>query len=357
MRNHYYFLDFLRGLAALAVCLFHASSLTHVLLFGHAYLAVDFFFMLSGFVLTLSHENKGTFGQFVISRVIRLYPMVLAAVAIGFIGLSIRKCLEPDFTVAASDLITALILNGLLIPGPDATGFNNALFPANPVLWSLFFELLANLVWWVFLRQRLRRLLIAMAFSGLTVAALGIVNGTIEVGYSWGLVHAITGFARALFGFCVGALIFLYRPRLLAEAERLPHIVVLIFLLVVSGPHQAGNPLLYDLIGLFLLLPAVLYSAAAMPEGKDNGLWRMAGRISYPLYTLHFPVLAISYAVTSALGFDLGMGFYAIVLMTVIAAHETAKRYDEPMRRKLSGLRSKYLPQGADQEPAVYKLS
>jgi len=356
MKSHLYFLDFLRGLAALAVCLLHVSSLTHVAFFSSAYLAVDFFFMLSGFVLTLSHENKGTFGQFLISRLIRLYPMVPLAVGIGALGLVLKTCIEPDFTVTAADLMTATMLNGLLLPGPDSASFDHALFPANPALWSLFLELLTNLFWWVFLRQRFARLLIATAVSGLTVAALAVALGTTEFGFAWGLAHLVGGFCRALFGFCVGALICRYRPQLKNSKKFLPYGVVLILLLVVSGPGQTRDPLPYDLASLFLLLPAVLYAAAAVPGGANNKVWQIAGRCSYPLYLLHFPAYLLSAEIAIALRINLGLGFFAVVLMIVAVAHELAKNYDEPIRRKLSGLRAKYASQQGPSRPAGVEL-
>src|SRR5688572_5964759 len=88
-KPHFETLDGLRGVAALAVLVAHASAI----LLGESVvprqlLAVQFFFMLSGFVMAYSYEQKLLFGMpfrdFILRRVIRLYPMILLGALLGF---------------------------------------------------------------------------------------------------------------------------------------------------------------------------------------------------------------------------------------------------------------------------------
>src|SRR6187455_297893 len=91
-KPHYQILDGLRGVAAIIVVFFHlaeplASSRLHNVV-NHGYLAVDFFFMLSGFVIGYAYDdrwNKMSIGKFFKLRLVRLQPMVIMGMIIGAI--------------------------------------------------------------------------------------------------------------------------------------------------------------------------------------------------------------------------------------------------------------------------------
>ena len=90
-KPHYEILDGLRGVAAVMVIIFHlfeahagGSHLTQII--NHGYLAVDFFFMLSGFVIGYAYDdrwNRMTVGTFFKRRIIRLHPMVIMGSIVG----------------------------------------------------------------------------------------------------------------------------------------------------------------------------------------------------------------------------------------------------------------------------------
>ena len=97
MKRHFEVLDGLRGTAAFAVVLFHIFEWLFPRYadnpLRHAYLAVDFFFMLSGFVIGYAYDDrwpKMKIGEFLRTRLIRLHPLVLLGVAIGVFGLLVR---------------------------------------------------------------------------------------------------------------------------------------------------------------------------------------------------------------------------------------------------------------------------
>lgn len=93
IKPHYPILDGLRGVAAIIVVTFHLAEplgTSHLdILVNHGYLAVDFFFLLSGFVMGYAYDDrwgKMTVGSFLKRRVERLQPMVILGMTLGAIG-------------------------------------------------------------------------------------------------------------------------------------------------------------------------------------------------------------------------------------------------------------------------------
>ncbi len=159
-RPHYQLLDGLRGVAALMVVLYHIfegfafAEATNgagdgiITIFNHGYLAVDFFFMLSGFVISYAYDgrwNKMNIGQFFKRRLIRLHPMVIMGAIIGAATFWIGGCAAWSGERAGfSNIIIALVLGMLLIPAYPGARYdvrgNGEMFSLNGPSWSLFFE-------------------------------------------------------------------------------------------------------------------------------------------------------------------------------------------------------------------------
>ncbi len=92
-KPHFVVLDGLRGVAALCVVIFHFSEMViwnySKLWIGHGFLAVDFFFCLSGFVLGYAYDDRVAtmgLGHFFRMRLIRLQPMVVFGAVLGVIA-------------------------------------------------------------------------------------------------------------------------------------------------------------------------------------------------------------------------------------------------------------------------------
>ena len=151
-KPHYDLLDGLRGVAALMVIFYHVfeafatSPIDQQ--FNHGYLAVDFFFILSGFVIGYAYDDRWktmTTKDFIKRRLIRLHPMVVLGAVLGVIAFYIQGCEKWDGThVSISMVMLALLINLFLIPavpgsGPEIRG-NGEMFPLNGPSWSLFFE-------------------------------------------------------------------------------------------------------------------------------------------------------------------------------------------------------------------------
>ncbi|HSU19545.1 MAG TPA: acyltransferase family protein, partial [Acidobacteriaceae bacterium] len=181
-------LDALRGIAALAVVEYHATALSaHA--FRHGYLAVDFFFVLSGFVLSYAYGDRLAEGwstaSFMKARFIRLWPLNTLGL---LLGLLLGVAHHPlDAALLRTILLNLIFLPSRLLP-------HGSWFPVNPVAWTLFFELFSNLFHVLFLRRARSGVLIAVVcLSGAVYAQRILVAGSADIGIN---VAAIDGFAR-----------------------------------------------------------------------------------------------------------------------------------------------------------------
>ena len=141
-KPHYDILDGLRGVAAIMVVWFHlfeAYATSHLdQRINHGYLAVDFFFILSGFVIGYAYDDrwkkKMSVKDFLKRRLIRLHPMVVMGAVIGAVMFYFQGCSVWDVSaVSLSMLLTATLLNALLIPatpGSEIRGLGE-MYPLN----------------------------------------------------------------------------------------------------------------------------------------------------------------------------------------------------------------------------------
>jgi peptidoglycan/LPS O-acetylase OafA/YrhL len=279
-------LDGLRGVAAGVVLAIH----THAMFAGglglsHGYLAVDFFFLLSGFVLAHAYAPRMAAGLGLAGlmrlRLARLYPLVLVGTVLGS-GAALL-----DGAPGPAEWWRALGHAVLLLPLDDpAVGFS--LWPLNPPSWSLLWEGLGSALFgallWRLTVPGLARLTLAAALL-LAIAAIGY--GTLEVGNL--APNFAGGPARALFGFTAGVLLFRWRANGAAAGTALPlplSAAALVALLAMPG---VANRALYDLAAVLFAFPLLLLAAAGAT--RVGSAWLLAARLSFPLYILHSPVL------------------------------------------------------------------
>lgn len=289
-------LDGLRGIAALLVSIGHISSATGAgPLLGHAYLAVDMFFMLSGYVIARQYEARMASGlhplQFLALRLKRLWPTMAIGAAIGLIAFS------GDNTPEASLWAFAMALLFIPISHPIAA------FPTNPPAWSICFELVANLFHAVALR--FIGIVGLSAIAGLSAAVLIVWAPGINVST---LPFAL---ARLLFSYCAGILIW----RVCGERTMLPAWAGLTLLpaaIVMTGvlPWEAR---LVDMAFVFLLCPIIVLSGIAMPIPAGR-FFRWLGAISFPLYAVHYPVAMV----LGKAGFGAGVMIPAALLIATL---------------------------------------
>lgn len=155
-KPHYHILDGLRGVAALTVVWFHifeAFATSHLdQQINHGYLAVDFFFILSGFVMGYAYDDRWKtmkVKEFFWRRLIRLHPMVVMGTLIGAIMFYFQGCPAWDVSkISVAMLLVATVISALLIPATPGTEIRGVgeMFPLNGPSWSLFFEYIGTLV-------------------------------------------------------------------------------------------------------------------------------------------------------------------------------------------------------------------
>jgi peptidoglycan/LPS O-acetylase OafA/YrhL len=343
MKRHFEILDGLRGIAALSVVFLHLMEATYpgasINPFPHAYLAVDFFFMLSGFVIAYAYDKRWTtlsITEFFRIRVIRLHPLVVLGLVFG----GIIYWLNPFCTVSAQDnnllFSTALLLGSFLIPVPPLANRSDITHPLNGPSWSLFLEYLAYLFYAVFGHKLTQKKLgCCIAFSGLALLVTSIVMGNLHGGWGWSNIWM--GPIRVSFPFLAG--IFLYRSNFRLTIPYAYPILSILLLLVFEAPATAYNGI-YEAVCVIVVFPVILVIGAGAPlQACWKKICRLSGELSYPIYILHAPLLYLFGSWVSAEAHtSLTIKFVAIcVVAAIILLSWLALRFfDEPLRKWLN---------------------
>ncbi|QDK33684.1 acyltransferase family protein [Sphingomonas sp. IC081] len=332
--GHFGGLDGLRGVAAMAVAANHAYRLLGFQLLAHGYMAVDFFFILSGFVISHAYQERlrggMTLGRFVQARVDRLYPMVILGVGAGALALVLGLGFEW------SAVLPAAVLQVLLLPAPFLHAYDDFIWPLNPPAWSLFWEVLASLAFGLGL-FRLGNRVLAGIFLGfaLWLGAAALRWSTVEVGYV--AANALEGLPRTAVSFTLGMLIWRgCKAGLLDRLRNRPApalwLVAALLMAVFLIPGRSGY---VDMLLILVILPGLLLAGVLC--GAASGVWNWAGRISYPLYLVHFPILfAIEPFVRPDMSaVERGLWFAGYLLAALVGGWLAAVCWDEPVRRAL----------------------
>jgi len=286
-RTRFVALDGLRGVAALAVLALHVPPLDRVV--PHGYLAVDLFFMMSGFVVAHAYEDRlrsgWSLGDFIRVRIVRLWPLYLLGTLIGA-AVFASAVDGPVMAAALAMMIAAAVL---LIPLP--LGHDVQIFNLNRPAWSLFFEMAANLLYGAFARRLSERVLVILVIVGActVVGAFGLA-GTGSLGHHGDSLFG--GAARILFGFPVGVLFHrLYRSGRLTVRIPAP-LILLIFLATLAAPDLDRLNGWLDAGVVILIFPLLVAGAVgAEVNARTASAFAFLADLSYPLYILHGPIL------------------------------------------------------------------
>ena len=363
-KPHYELLDGLRGVAALVVMWYHVfegfatSPIDQG--FNHGYLAVDFFFILSGFVIGYAYDDRWqrslTTKEFFKRRLIRLHPMVIMGVVLGAITYFVQGSERWDGThVATSVVMLAMLLNLFLIPAVPGTAVdvrgNNEMYPLNGPNWSLFFEYIGNILYALFIRKLSTRwlaVLVALAGIGLASYAIGNGSGYGHLGVGWSLsgTNFPGGMLRLLFAFSAGLLMSrVFKPVHIRGAFWLCSLGVIVLLCMphVGGADRLWLNGLYDSVCVILIFPLLVWLGAS-GKATDNGTSRICkfcGDISYPVYVVHYPFMYLFYAWLwggeEKIPFSKAWPAALLVFFGSIAlTYLILKVYDEPVRRWLA---------------------
>ncbi len=357
-KSHYQILDGLRGVAALTVVIFHTfeayanGDRFHQIL-NHGYLAVDFFFLLSGFVVAYAYDDRWgrmTQWDFYKRRLIRLQPMVIVGNVIGAALFYFQSC--PMFSLVSGTPIWKMLIVMLvgftlipLLPSMDIRGWKE-MHPLDGPAWSLFFEYIANLVYALGVRKLSNKLLgvLVLLSAGLLVhlAVMG-PRGDVIGGWTVDQEQLHIGFARMLYPFFAGMLLMRTGKRIHTKGAFIICSVLLVTTLSAprfGGPDQLWMNGLYESFCIVVIFPAIVMMGAgnSVNGSVSTRLSQFLGDISYPLYITHYPLIYVYTAWVTRehvpAGFGAVMGVL-LVIASVLIAYACLKFYDEPVREWL----------------------
>ena len=361
----YDLLDGLRGVAALMVLLYHVFNdsksffvwPTPVNEFFHSFLAVDFFFILSGFVMGYAYDQKlggsMSLGSFIKRRLIRLHPMMVMGVLIGVVCFVIQGCTKWDGSqVSAETLMIVALLGLFMIPSPrglEVRG-NTEIFPLNGPQWSLFFEYVGSILYGVLLQKlstKWLRVWVACSIVSITGFALLADDGGIAYGWSSEPMNFFGGALRMLYAYPMGLLMARVFRQRQPKPLRMPMFLVCsLALILLLGLPYLGNKdaeSIYQLVCIFSLFPTIIWFAArGTVTGRSQKTVSFLGRLSYPLYAVHFPLvyLYISWVGRDVHPYETYAQPWAAAAITIVAALLISTLcllfYDEPLRKKLN---------------------
>lgn len=354
-KNHYVLLDGLRGVAALMVVLFHlfeprSLGNPQLQIINHGYLAVDFFFLLSGFVIAYAYDDRWgrmSVGGFVMRRLVRLQPMVVLGSVLGALLFAFQT--SPVFPKAegtsAAYVVGVMLLGFTMIPLPksaDLRGWDE-IYPLNGPQWSLFYEYVANLLYAVGLRRlsdRAMAVLVAVAALALVHLSVFGPRGDLIGGWALDPGGIRIGLCRVMFPFFAGVLMMRVGARVRirhAFAVSSALLIVAVSLPRFGGTGQLWINGLYEAACVILVFPLIVAIGAGEKavDGASVRVARFFGDLSFPLYITHFPLIYIYTAWVADAQPSAGEGALvgaALLLAALAIAYVSLTFYDKPVR-------------------------
>jgi peptidoglycan/LPS O-acetylase OafA/YrhL len=330
-------LDAMRGIAAFVVAAFHAGLLTNNP--QSPYLAVDFFFVLSGFVIAHAYDARLAGGmtvkEFIGRRLLRLYPLFALGLTLGLVVALIDAAFS--FGREPVGVLMLQFIAGLLFLPYPAMEPEALIVPLNGPYWSLILEMQINVIFAIaFAWLSLRVVGAVAAACALAIVGVSYALGTLETGFL--MSDYLGGVARVGFSFSAGVLLSrlrhrIYRPKLHWSIL----LAITAALLVIPKPAEVRW--LYDTVCVIILFP-LLILAGTQSEPSSPKLLRMfllVGSFSYALYAIHTPVLHFGHVLAEMNPEQpyklLMMPFFALACGAAVAADLL---YDRPVRKMIA---------------------
>lgn len=338
-RQHFEILDGLRGIAALSVVIFHFMEWVfpdiNKNFIGHGFLAVDFFFCLSGFVIAYAYGHrieKLGLKEFLKSRLIRLHPLVVLGSVLGF-ALFYLDPFAASINIDAGRMFLFFVCSLLLIPFPfmEERFFN--LFALNAPSWSLFWEYVANILYGLILYRLRRQILLIVAIIAAIVLCLVSYRAGNLLG-GWSKDNILDGGARVAYSFTAGLVIFRFNW-IIKNNIGFIGLAVLLFAAFVM-PGSKWNWITEALVVLFYFPLIVSLGAGSTLSNQMKKFCSFSGNISYPLYMTHYAFIWIFgswFTKTTPSATILTFVVIAGTLLLITFAWLVMKYYDEPVRK------------------------
>lgn len=343
-KQHFEVLDGLRGVAAVAVVIFHFMEIvvpdSTKNFIAHAYLAVDFFFCLSGFVIAYAYDNKlekiGAIRFFKL-RLIRLHPLVIIGSVLGLLTFVFDPFSNLHTAYGSGKTFLMFLASCLLIPYAAVPERYSNFFHLNPPTWSLFWEYIAN-IFYALILFKLRN---KMMWFLLLIAAIALCNEAYhsrQLSVGWGGDNFTGGGIRVFYSFLAGMLV--YRTHWIIKSRISFTLIGLLLLIAFLIPYTDKFNFITDPAVIIFYFPFLIaLGAGASLNSGHNKLCKFLGEISYPLYMVHYPFIWLFFSYLEAkkpamsqleiiipIGVLLLIGFAYLILIYV----------DMPLRRYLT---------------------
>lgn len=375
-KPRYEILDGLRGVAALLVIVFHLfetySQGPAYQIINHGYLAVDFFFVLSGFVIGYAYDERWdrmSVWSFFKRRLARLHPMVIVGTLIGASLFFFAGTAFPQtFEISPWKFILCLVMGLLMIPcgtGLDIRGWGET-NSFNGPNWSLTLEYIGNILYAFVFRflpkTALAGLCLACAFLTLDLTLGWDIFGFFPDGPQYNVIggwsltaqQIYIGFSRLLYPFLCGLLISRILPVHQSENNFSGSPIhlrggfwwcALAMIIIMSMPCLQGRQCAADgafqAISILVLFPLIVLAGAGSKttDVVSTKVCKWLGGISYPLYITHYPIMYmqmnwVAEHQDAPLWMHICVGL-GVLLMSILVAMCLLKAYDEPVREWL----------------------
>ena len=375
-KPRYEILDGLRGVAALMVVLFHLfetySKGPAFQIVNHGYLAVDFFFVLSGFVIGYAYDDrwdKMTTWGFFKRRLTRLHPMVIMGTLIGaalffFSGTAFPHTLETPLW----KFLLCMVMGLLILPCPNSLDIRGwgELNSFNGPQWTLTLEYIGNILYAFVFRHLPKAALAALcaccAFFTLDLTMGWDVFGLFETpqynvigGWSLTAQQIYIGFTRLLYPFLCGLLISRILPghRTQENPSGSPirikggfwwcalAIVVILATPCIGGKQGIADGL-FQAIAILVIFPLIVLTGAGSQttDKRSTAICKWLGEISYPIYITHYPLIYMQMDFAAkhpnAAPWQHVAVAAGVFFMAILIARCVFKAYDLPVRAWLT---------------------
>ena len=356
-KSHYEILDGLRGVASILVVIFHvfetySPDRFHQII-NHGYLAVDFFFLLSGFVVAYAYDDrwdKMTQWDFYKRRLIRLQHMVIVGTLIGALLFYFQA--GAAFPLVAATPVWKLLLVMVLgftmiplLPSMDIRGWQET-HPLNGAAWSLLYEYIANIIYAVLIRRFSKTMLTIFVILSACLLVNFLVwgpQGDVIGGWSIDKTQVNIGFTRLLYPFFAGVLLMRMGKLIhIKGAFAVCSLLIIVLLSVprIGGPTHLWMNGIYESFVIIVIFPLIVSIGAggSLTNKTSIKVCKFLGAISYPLYITHYPLMYLHIAwvnnnkVPMAQGL---LGGFGLIIIAIAIAWVSLRFYDEPLREWL----------------------
>lgn len=366
-RPHLEILDGLRGVGATMILIYHlfetysnGPAFQHC---NHGYLAVDFFFMLSGFVTAYAYDNREmSFSSFIKRRIIRLHPLVLIGNLIGLLFFYFQddeRRLSIVIKSSVSRVLFTFLHTSFLIPvlAKDDIRGDLTNYPLNSVYWTLALEYLMN-IFYFFVLKKIGVIIISilMILSGALLLTLTLnldpfnlfgpkgnpCEFTVIGGWSTNPEQTYVGLSRLLFPFFCGLIISRRKSFFKVKYGFFWSSLILVVALAMPRVGMTYTNGIYESIVIMVLFPLIIKIGAGSKIRFEwaKKLNRYLGEISYPLYATHYPLVYMQWSWQTRHRDDLELSKHIFVaccifILSYMVAYSSLKLYDEPVRAYL----------------------